>query len=250
MLTDAQRKKHADVACAVFKLESVPSAAAILKESLPYEYLTFGKHMRGNIEYELQEAKKQKRMEYRPIYDPTTFKLTAVARTKENGCGFALLKTSLHTSMHNRMLSSATTNDLSSYSYNNTKHLKFVHTTSMNNLQMCSEAIATPIGFNKNKFSTSVSIQRRRASGLINHNSNQISRVLSSDDFSEINHNEPIITSEISYSHSEGDLSHNIHTYQDAFDNLIPTDERIEHMLKNRFNGMNILSYLGMLLYL
>ncbi|CAF4507593.1 unnamed protein product, partial [Rotaria sp. Silwood2] len=73
MLTDAQRKKHADVACAVFKLESVPSAAAILKESLPYEYLTFGKHMRGNIEYELQEAKKQKRMEYRPIYDPTTF---------------------------------------------------------------------------------------------------------------------------------------------------------------------------------
>ncbi|CAF1479038.1 unnamed protein product [Rotaria sordida] len=49
-------------------------AAAILRESLPYEYLTFGKQMRGNIEYELQQAKKQKRMEYKPIYDPTTFK--------------------------------------------------------------------------------------------------------------------------------------------------------------------------------
>ncbi|CAF3977159.1 unnamed protein product [Rotaria sp. Silwood1] len=250
VLTDAQRKKQVDVACAVFKQESVPSAAAILRESLPYEYLTFGKQMRGNIEYELQQAKKQKRMEYKPIYDPTTFKLRTVVRTKENGCDFSLLKTSLHTSMRNRMLSSTTTNDPSSYSYNNTKHLKSVHTTSVNDLQMCSEAVTTPIGFNKNKFSTSVSIQCRRASGLVNRNRNQISRVLSSDDFSEINHDEPIITSEISYSHSEDDLSHNIHSYQDAFDDLIPTNERIEHMLKNQFNGMNILSYLGMLLYL
>ncbi|CAF1323609.1 unnamed protein product [Rotaria sp. Silwood1] len=193
VLTDAQRKKQVDVACAVFKQESVPSAAAILRESLPYEYLTF---------------------------------------------------------VRNRMLSSTTTNDPSSYSYNNTKHLKSVHTTSVNDLQMCSEAVTTPIGFNKNKFSTSVSIQCRRASGLVNRNRNQISRVLSSDDFSEINHDEPIITSEISYSHSEDDLSHNIHSYQDAFDDLIPTNERIEHMLKNQFNGMNILSYLGMLLYL
>ncbi|CAF5163758.1 unnamed protein product, partial [Rotaria sp. Silwood1] len=65
-------------------------------------------------------------------------------RTKENGCDFSLLKTSLHTSMRNRMLSSTTTNDPSSYSYNNTKHLKSVHTTSVNDLQMCSEAVTTP----------------------------------------------------------------------------------------------------------
>ena len=30
--------------------------------------------MRGNIQYGIQEAKKQKEIEYNPIYDPTSFK--------------------------------------------------------------------------------------------------------------------------------------------------------------------------------
>jgi len=30
--------------------------------------------MRGNIEYELHQAKKQKEIEYKPVYDSTSFK--------------------------------------------------------------------------------------------------------------------------------------------------------------------------------
>jgi hypothetical protein len=140
--------------------------------------------------------------------------------------------------VRNGMLSSATLNDLSSYS-NNPKHIKFVNTTSMNDLQMCSESITTPIRFNKTKFSTPMSVQRRRALGLVSHNSNQIS---STDDISGLNKNEPIIPQT---SNPEDDLPHNSHSYQDTFDDLIPTNERIEHMIRNRFGGVNIFTYYG-----
>jgi len=182
--------------------------------------------------------------------------MATAARTKENGCDFPLFKTPLRTPMHNGMLSSATLNDLASYS-NNNKHLKFVGTTSMNDLQMCSEPMTTPIRLNKNKFTTPASIQRRRALGLVNHNSNQINRVSSSDDLSALNnlkeinnkHDESVVlqapTSKNTCSHPEDDLPHNIHSYQDTFDDLIPTDERIERMMINRISGVNMFSYYG-----
>jgi hypothetical protein len=165
--------------------------------------------------------------------------------------------------VRNGMLSSATLNDLASYSNNNmNKHLKFVNATSMNDLQMCAEAVTTPIRLNRNKFATPGSIQRRRALGLVNHNSNQISHVLSSDDFTSLiaakempNNNkqdEPVIpptaTSNITCDHPEDDLpyeSTKFHSYEDTFDDLIPADERIERMVINRFDGVNMFSYYG-----
>ncbi|UJR20941.1 hypothetical protein I4U23_024050 [Adineta vaga] len=179
---------------------------------------------------------------------------TTAARTKENGCDFSLFKTPLRnplrTPIRNGMLSSATLNDLASYS-NTNKHLKFVNTTSMNDLQMCSESATTPIRFNKSKVNTPMSIQRRRALGLVNHNSNHISRVISSDDFSrmntfkEMNIKQEESTTEIPSSHSEDDLPHMSHSYEDTFDDLIPTDERIERMIMNQTNGINMFSYYG-----
>lgn len=144
------------------------------------------------------------------------------------------------------MLSSATLNDLSSYSTNN-KHLKFVNTISMNDLQTCSESTTTPIRFNKNKFTTPASNQRRRALGLVNHNSNHINRVSSIGDLSTLNVNKPdeLIKKKIISSHPEDDLPHNIHSFEDTFDDLIPTNERIERMMINQTNGINILSYYG-----
>jgi hypothetical protein len=141
------------------------------------------------------------------------------------------------------MLSSATLNDIASYS--NNKHLKFVAATSMNDLQICSESTTTPIRFNKNKFTTPASIQRRRALGLVNHNSNHINRVSSIGDlstFKEINNNKPDTTCS---SHPEDDLPHNIHSSEDTFDDLIPTDERIERMILNQTGGINIFTYYG-----
>jgi hypothetical protein len=49
-------------------------AIAVLKKTLSFDYLIGGKNMRDNIEYELQLAKKQNEIEYRPVYDSTTFK--------------------------------------------------------------------------------------------------------------------------------------------------------------------------------
>jgi hypothetical protein len=146
------------------------------------------------------------------------------------------------------MLSSATLNDLASYS--NNKHLKFLGATSMNDLQIYSESTTTPIRFNKNKLTTPASIQRRRALGLVNHNSNHINRVSSIDDLSTCKHDEPVviqapISKPICSSHPEDDLPHHIHSYEDTFDDLIPTDERIERMMINRTNGINVLTYYG-----
>jgi hypothetical protein len=156
------------------------------------------------------------------------------------------------------MLSSATLNDLASYSNNTTKHLKFVGATSMNDLQMGSESITTPIRFNKSKFNTPVSTQRRRALGLVNHNSNHVCRISSSDDLSTINnfkemnnntHDESVVLpapiSKTTNSHPEDDLPHSIHSDQDTFDDLIPIDERIERMIMNQTNGINLFTYYG-----
>ncbi|CAF0987864.1 unnamed protein product [Rotaria sp. Silwood1] len=191
--------------------------------------------------------------------------MTTAARTKENGCDFSLFKTPLRnplrTPTRNGMLPSATLNDLASYSNSNNKHLKFIGTTSMNDLQMCSEAITTPIRFNKNKFTTPVSTQHRRALGLVNHNSNRICRTSSINDLSARNtfkemtnnnndqYDEPLAletpTSININTHPEDDLPHNINSYQDTFDDLILTDERIECMIRNRTNGVNFLDYYG-----
>ena len=158
------------------------------------------------------------------------------------------------------MVSSGTLNDLTFYS-NNLKHLKFTGTTSMNDLQMCSNSMATPIRLNKNKFSTPGSIQRRRALGLVNYNSKPICHISSSDDlsvlstFKEFNHkhDEPVILQAPSPKmtcshHPEDDLpyqSNPLHHYEDTFDDLIPADERIGHMVTSQTNGVNMFAFYG-----
>jgi hypothetical protein len=151
------------------------------------------------------------------------------------------------------MLSSATLNDLAFYS-NNIKHLKFAGATSMNDLQISNDTMTTPIRLNKNKFSTPGSIQNRRALGLVNYNSNQISHVSSIDDLSTLfnKHDEPVILQapapKMICSHPEDDLPHqskNSHCYEDTFDDLIPTNERVERMVINQNNGVNIFAFNG-----
>lgn len=128
--------------------------------------------------------------------------------------------------------------------------MKFGGTTSMNDLQKSSETIITPIRLNQNKFSTPGSLQRRRALGLVNYNSNQIS---STDDFSTLlnKQDEPVIlpapAPQMINSHPEDDLpyeSKNAHSYEDTFDDLIPTNERIERMV-HQTNGVNIFAFSG-----
>ncbi|CAF1302127.1 unnamed protein product [Adineta steineri] len=183
---------------------------------------------------------------------------TTTTQSKENDCNFPLFKTPIR----DNILSSATRNDLTFYS-NNLKHLKFNKRTSMNDLEMYHNTIVTPIRSNKNKFSTPGSIQRRRALGLVNSNSKKISHISSSDDlsslttFQQINNNyeEPVIlqapSSEMTSSHhpdDDDDLPHqpnSIHRYEDTFDDLIPTNERIEHMITNQTNGLNIFTFSG-----
>ncbi|CAF2143376.1 unnamed protein product [Rotaria magnacalcarata] len=186
--------------------------------------------------------------------------MTTAARTKENGGEFPLFKTplrnSIRTPVRNGMLSSTTLNNLTSYS-NSNKQLKFINTTSVNNFKMCSESITTPIRLTKNKFTTPISTQRR-ALGLVNHNSNRICRVISTDDLSELNtvkeinnyntnkYEEPIVlqtsTSINVCTHPEDDLPHCNHSSQDTFDDLIPNDEHIEHMIRNQTIGMSFLN--------
>jgi hypothetical protein len=157
------------------------------------------------------------------------------------------------------MLPSATLNDLASYSNNPVnKHLKFVSTTSMNDLQMCHDAVTTPIRFNKVKLTTPISMQRRRALGLVNHNSHQIPYVPSSDDLSTLMSNKmtqqdkldetsfvqtPI---RIDDGQFDDDLPHQSHansSYADTFDDLIPAEQRIERLMSNFDGGINLFSY-------
>jgi len=89
--TDDYRKKQDDVAGACFEQESFTNglmiylricslenvfflAVAIVRNNLKFEYLVRGRQIRENIDYELEMAKKQKTMEYKPIYDPSSFK--------------------------------------------------------------------------------------------------------------------------------------------------------------------------------
>ncbi|CAF3017306.1 unnamed protein product [Rotaria sp. Silwood2] len=174
--------------------------------------------------------------------------MATALRSKENDCDFPLFKTPLRTPMRtpirNRMLSSATINDLTFYS-NNIKNLKLVGTTSMNDLPICNDTMITPIRLNKNKFSTPGSIQRRHALGLVNNNHNQICHTSSSD--------EPVILQAPSSnmtcsSHSEDDLPHksnNTHSYEDTFDDLIPINERVERIISNQTNGINLFTFYG-----
>ena len=89
-LDNMHRIKQAEVAAVAFKQDSLPKglvsklillpvelfflAIVVLKENLPYEYLTLGDRMRSNVEYELQSANKRKQLDYKPFYDSTTFK--------------------------------------------------------------------------------------------------------------------------------------------------------------------------------
>ncbi|CAF4695241.1 unnamed protein product [Rotaria socialis] len=72
--TDVYRQKQKNAASAALKQESLPSAVAILRESLPFEYITCGNQMRSNIEYELQAAEKQREIGYKPVHDSASFK--------------------------------------------------------------------------------------------------------------------------------------------------------------------------------
>jgi len=43
-------------------------AASVLKNNLKYEYLAFRVQMRKNIEYELEEARREAENDYQPVY--------------------------------------------------------------------------------------------------------------------------------------------------------------------------------------
>ncbi|CAM2730157.1 unnamed protein product, partial [Rotaria socialis] len=55
---------------------------AILRESLPFEYIACGNQMRSNIEYELQVAEKQREIGYKPVHDSASFKIPEEHREK------------------------------------------------------------------------------------------------------------------------------------------------------------------------
>ncbi|CAF1453442.1 unnamed protein product [Adineta steineri] len=74
-LKDKYLEKRNDVARNALKAETVQEGANIMKNDFPWEYIVHGDKMRGNVEYELREAKKQQLIDYKPIYDPITFKI-------------------------------------------------------------------------------------------------------------------------------------------------------------------------------
>ncbi|CAF2073373.1 unnamed protein product, partial [Rotaria magnacalcarata] len=72
---DYYREKQQEAASTALKQASLANAVAVIKDTFPFEYLTFGNQMRGNIEYELQQIEKQKEIEYKPVYDSASFKI-------------------------------------------------------------------------------------------------------------------------------------------------------------------------------
>jgi len=111
--------------------------------------------------------------------------------------------------------------------------------------------MTTPIRLNKPKFSTPGSVQRRRALGLVNSNSNHILCEPSIDDLSTQNpkQDESVILQApgpLPNDDDDDDLpphqSNEFNSYENTFDDLIPRDERVEHMI-NQSNGINILTY-------
>ncbi|CAF3442765.1 unnamed protein product [Rotaria socialis] len=81
---DCYREKQKEAASAALKQASLANAVAVIKDTFPFEYLTFGNQMRCNIEYELQQIEKQKEIEYKPVYDSTSFKIPEEHRDKIN----------------------------------------------------------------------------------------------------------------------------------------------------------------------
>lgn len=120
---------------------------------------------------------------------------------------------------HNRMLSTVTMNNLVFYS-NYFRSLKLTDTTSKNDLQLLKEKRKTPIRLNNIKISTPMSTPHHPLLSLDN----------------------------IINDSTEDDLPHrphNTNTYENTFDDLIPADERIECMLTNQTNGINLFTYPG-----
>lgn len=145
--------------------------------------------------------------------------------------------------VRHKLLASATMNDLASYSTNSNKRSKFPSTISMNDLQMCTESSTTPVRCHQNPLSTPISIQRRRALGFVNHNSNHINRVSSIGDLSNFNMKyDQTMDKTICPSYPDDDLPHRNHHFEDTFDDLMANDERIERLMINRTGGMNILN--------
>lgn len=142
-------------------------------------------------------------------------------------------------------------NDLAFYS-NNNKHLKFAGAASLSDITKCNTSMTTPIRLNKTKFSTPGSIQRR-ALGLVNYNSHQTSYGVSNDDLSVLPNKSdesvilPAPAPKTVSSHPEDDLPHvskHTHYSTDTFDDLIPTNERIERLV-HETNGVNIFAFPG-----
>ncbi|CAF2038053.1 unnamed protein product [Rotaria magnacalcarata] len=79
---DYYREKQQEAASTALKQPSLANAVAVIKDTFPFEYLTFGNQMRGNIEYELQQIEKQKEIEYKPVYDSTSLKIPEEHRNK------------------------------------------------------------------------------------------------------------------------------------------------------------------------
>lgn len=46
----------------------------MVKHVLPFVYIRDGQRIRDNIAFELHQAQKMKELEYKPIYDSTSFK--------------------------------------------------------------------------------------------------------------------------------------------------------------------------------
>ncbi|CAF1362961.1 unnamed protein product [Rotaria magnacalcarata] len=79
---DYYREKQQEAASTALKQPSLANAVAVIKDTFPFEYLTFGNQMRGNIEYELQQIEKQNQIEYKPVYASTSFKIPEEHRNK------------------------------------------------------------------------------------------------------------------------------------------------------------------------
>lgn len=183
--------------------------------------------------------------------------MATATRTNENGHEFSLFKTPLRTPMRNGMLSSATLNDLASYSNGNqNKHLRFVTASSMNDIHACHQTATTPIHMNRAKFGTPNSVKCRRALGPVNHNSTQLAHPLSTDDSVNLVPSKPLYSDKYDESlvgqkvnaETDEELPHqgnSINSYLDDFDDLMPNDERIERLVRHIEGGVNLFTFYG-----
>ena len=72
------RKNHSQqvrpVSEHVSSIDSFSVASAMVQNGLPFPYLVWGIQMNKNLDNELQIARKQKELDYKPFHDPTSFK--------------------------------------------------------------------------------------------------------------------------------------------------------------------------------